>query len=93
MSFTGSALFALVVLHKILRSKDNLNFARDVTPEITDEQLAFYSKWTGQTDREKNVAHILSTWRSVKEKFHTYRCIQTLSYLSPKAKNLEEYSK
>jgi len=73
-----------------------LNFDISDEVEIKDEQLAFFVAWTGADNASEpakaaNRKHIIDSWLSVKSKFHTYRCIQSLSYLSPRSQRLEAY--
>jgi len=65
------------------------NFDADEVPEISAEKLAFYSQWTGHP---ADVDFILENWRALKRKFHTYRCIQGLSYLEPRVSRHKAYS-
>lgn len=69
---------------KTVSTTGNFNVT-DVAPDLTEEQLEFYRQWTGSLDRE----FILKQWRVVKAKFHTYCCIQSMSYLNPRSSQLQ----
>jgi hypothetical protein len=71
---------------------DNLNYDEDTVPEISSEQLSFYSHWqqlkdpsTGVPEPSEVIEAIVRVWKDVKKQFHTFRCIQTMSFLSPRA--------
>lgn len=96
----GHTLFAATVIvmsaiakrsHSSRPSRNwNGNFDSEEEPEITAPMLDFYAKWTG---RKPEKEFILSNWRSLKKQFHTYRCIQSMQYLLPRASYLKSYSK
>ena len=86
---SGVAL-ALQRFHRsVLLSTSTGNFDKDEEPELSQEQLNFYSKWTGQP---ADVEFIVANWRALKKRFHTYRCVQTMSYLVPRTKRLKAYN-
>ena len=71
--------------------KFNGDFNVDDVPVLTDEMLSFYRRWTGE--EEVDLTFIISNWRSLKQKFHTFRCIQGMMYLNPRARRLSGYAR
>ena len=92
-SSVGSILWVRYQLKK--EKKSRLHFNSDETPTITEEQLNFYIKWTQSENLHVDdiKKHIIDTWIIVKSKFHTYGCIQAMSYLNPRVKELSTYNK
>ena len=73
--------------------KSRGDYSSDDIPDLSLEQLRFYVKWTESdfnniSDIKKN---IISLWKAVKSNFHTYRCIQSMSYLNPRAQEFSVY--
>lgn len=99
MSHMGWALFfgsaaATLVLRQIRRRKAflfNGNFDVDEVPVLTDEMLSFYRRWTG--DENVDTAFIVSNWRALKRQYHTFRCVQGMMYLTPRASRLTGYAR
>jgi hypothetical protein len=75
----------------------NLN-VRDNT-DIDVAQLGFYSEFVygrafaSKVEEREAVEHIVRIWRQVKERLHTYRCVQSLAFLIPKLHKFQAYSK
>jgi len=79
----------VLALQRVRRSASTGNFDVDEEPVLSQEQLCFYSKWTGQP---ADIEFIVANWRALKKRFHTYRCVQTMSYLVPRTKRLKAYN-
>ena len=73
----------------------NLNTTDDCT--ILPSQLNFYFEWQNQPQAKRAidsaVEHVTQVWREVKKEYHTYRCVQSLSFLVPKVQRFEAYPK
>jgi len=55
--------------------------------EISDDELAFISAYTNESDLNSLRQHIISIWKRSVEQFHVYRCIQQLAFLNPRIIN------
>ena len=65
----------------------NLNFKNEnveISSVLTEETLSFYFDWVGNRDLNTAKDHVIEIWNLVKEQFHTYRCIQHMSFLTPR---------
>ena len=85
----------------------NYNTTDDCT--ILPSQLNFYFEWQnqpkdghavasleegdGKDGTDSAVDHVTQVWREVKKEYHTYRCIQSLSFLVPEVQTFEAYPK
>lgn len=68
------------------------------SPEIRQlsfEDLAFLMRWKGlQLDEQQTNAlrnQVIKVWQEIKQVAHTYRCVQTMTFLNPKVTELEGY--
>ena len=88
--FSGSTISTLLLrryrLVQLLNSRGN--FDADEVPSLSREKIAFWSEWTGETCDED---YVVSNWRALKKQFHTYRCIQGMSYLVPRVARHSAY--
>eukprot|EP01038_Epipyxis_sp_PR26KG_P008945 gene8945-12062_t len=73
----------------------NGNYDEDINISLTEEDVSFYLSWmihkqlTLEFPDIEN--YIISVWKQVKQSFHTYRCIQSLSFLEPKVHKFSIY--
>eukprot|EP00960_Hanusia_phi_P067560 766655-Hanusia_phi.AAC.4 len=71
-----------------------LNYNVDDECKLEEADLAFFMQYTRRdrwTDIHEAVEYVKKIWLAVKAKYHTYRCIQTMSFLKPKVQNLSAY--
>ena len=73
-----------------------LNYNTDDNLTLEARDLDFFMQYTRggpwpEVEEAKEL--VRRVWLAVKAKYHTYRCIQSLSFLKPKVQNLEAYSK
>jgi SAM-dependent methyltransferase len=72
-----------------------LSFDHPDARPISEQDLAFLARWRcGQTQGASvhassdssvcSPAHVLRVWRDTKARYHVYRCVQSLSFLSPR---------
>eukprot|EP00667_Euglena_gracilis_P009142 EG_transcript_9282 len=75
---------------------DSLNFRQNPTPELRDEDLTFMRQWVGGEDSGATVAelraHVQAVHGEVVAQEHVYRCISTMSYLTPRARQHPLYA-
>ena len=73
-----------------------LNYNTDDNFVLEARDLEFFMQYTRGgpwPDLEEAKEFVRKVWLTVKAKYHTYRCIQSLSFLKPKVQNLAAYSK
>ena len=70
----------------------NLNFDAAGARPITDDDLTFMLGWRGlpiaaASEAQKHAAreHVMAAWKDAKSSAHVYRCVQSLSFLKPRA--------
>ena len=73
-----------------------LNYNIDDNCVLEARDLEFFMQYTRGgpwPDLEEAKEFVKKIWLAAKAKFHTYRCIQSLSFLKPKVQNLEAYAR
>ena len=90
--YAGSVIATLLLrryrIAQLYRSRGN--FDEDDVPSLSRQKIEFWSQWTGEVCEE---ALIVSNWRALKKQFHTYRCIQGMSYLVPRVARHSAYER
>lgn len=88
-----SVSFASVLFYR-KKKLSTLSYDSNEVRELKEEDFEFITQWKGSQKSERKALenHVLKVWRDIKKVAHTYRCVQTIGFLTPKLSSHPAYA-